>query len=140
MQILIVYYSESGNTKKVVDLLKHELSREHQVTVRNALAATTKQVEEAELLVVGTPVHGYILFGQKPAKPIKSFLKEQLPDDLDGKPVIGFATYLFFPAGALNHVKKVIETRNGKLLGLITEKRTKKPLLVRNIIKCVRDA
>lgn len=138
MQILIVYYSESGNTKKVVDLLKNKLSLEHQVTVRNALTATAKQVEEAELLIVGTPVHGYILFGQKPAKTVKTFLKEQLPD-LNGKPVIGFATYLFFPAGALNHVKKVIESQNGKILGMIAERRTRKPFLVEKIINCVRE-
>ncbi len=138
MKILIVYYSNSGNTKKVVELVKERLeSLDHNVTVKNALTAKAEQVAEAELLLIGTPVHGYILFGQKPTKEVKDFLEKQLPEDLDDKPVIGFATYLFFPAGALNPVKRAIESRNGKLLGLIAQRRTKKTVLVDEIVKII---
>ena len=113
MEILIVYYSQSGNTKKVVELVKERLeSLDHNVTVKNALTVKTEQVAETELLLIGTPVHGYILFGQKPIKEVRDFLEQQLPRDLNDKPVIGFATYLFFPAGALNSVKKAIHSRN----------------------------
>ena len=140
MKILIVYYSQSGNTKKVVELVdKHLKSLNHEVTVKNALTVNVEQVTEAELLLIGTPVHGYILFGQKPTKEVKDFLEHQLPKDLNNKPVIGFATYLFFPAGALNSVKRAIEYRNGKLLGLLSQRRTKKTELVNEIIKIIEN-
>lgn len=120
MKILIVYYSQSGNTKKVVELTEERLrALNHDVTVKNALTAKAEQVSESDLLLIGKPVHGYILFGQKPIEEVKEFLEKQLPHDLEKKPVIGFATYLFFPARALNPVKKAIEAHNGNLLGLI---------------------
>ncbi|UCE15162.1 MAG: flavodoxin family protein [Candidatus Heimdallarchaeota archaeon] len=138
MKILIVYYSQSGNTKKVVELVEEQLkSLNHDVIVKNALTAKAEQVSDCDLLLVGTPVHGYILFGQRPTKEVREFLEQQLPQDLGEKPVIGFATYLFFPAGALNPVKKAVEARNGKLLDLIAERRTKKKALMDKIIACV---
>ncbi len=140
MKILIVYYSNSGNTKKAVELVKERLETlDHNVTVKNALTAKAEQVEETELLLIGTPVHGYILFGQKPTKEVREFLEQQLPEDLNDKPVIGFATYLFFPAGALNPVKREVESRNGKLLGLIAQRRTKKTELVDEMMKIIEN-
>jgi flavodoxin len=136
LDILIVYYSESGNTKKVVDMTESRLNDlGHQVKVKNALTVTAEQVNIANMLIIGTPVHGKIIFGMKPAKAVKEFLKEQLPDDMEEKPVIGFATYLFFPAKALNPVRDAIESRNGKILNLIAKRRTKKPELVAEILE-----
>ncbi|MFX0173605.1 MAG: flavodoxin family protein [Candidatus Hodarchaeota archaeon] len=138
MKILIVFYSSSGHTKKVVDLIEEKLSKKgHAVTVRNALTARTEMISEAELLLIGTPVHGYILFGQKPSREVREFLKDELPDDLQAKPVITFATYLFFPAGALKKVSKIIEARNGRIIGVLTERRTNKTGLVDSILNCI---
>ncbi|MFX0084907.1 MAG: flavodoxin family protein [Candidatus Hodarchaeota archaeon] len=138
MRVLIIYTSQSGNTKKVVDLVKDQLtSKDYTVTVKNALTAKQHNIDEAELLILGTPVHGYILFGQRPAKPMIQFLESQLPDDLSGKPIIGFATYLFFPAGALNSIKMAIERRNGNLLDLFTNKRSNKVILANKIVQCI---
>ncbi|MHA2226688.1 MAG: flavodoxin family protein [Candidatus Hodarchaeales archaeon] len=139
MKILFVYYSSTGNTKKVVDLAKERLtSLGHTVSVKNALTAKTSHVEGNDLLIIGTPVHGYILFGQKPAKEVKQFLEQELPSSLREKPVIGFATYLFFPSSALNPIKKAIESRNGNLLGLVAQRRTKKQDLVEEIVSLVK--
>ncbi len=138
MRVLIVYTSQSGNTKKVVDLVRDQLtSSDHNVTVKNALTAKQQNIDEAELVILGTPVHGYILFGQRPARPMIQFLESQLPDDLLGKPIIGFATYLFFSAGALNPIKREIEKRNGILLDLFTNKRSNKRILANKIVQCV---
>jgi len=90
------------------------------------------------LILIGTPVHGYILFGQRPTREIKEFL-EQLPQDLKGKPIIGFATYLFFPARALNPIRRAVEARNGKILGLIAQRRTKKKTLMEEIVGCIQQ-
>ncbi|UCG00734.1 MAG: flavodoxin family protein [Candidatus Heimdallarchaeota archaeon] len=141
MKILIVYYSQSGNTKKVVEMAEERLKDlHHEVTVKNALTVKPEQVSDCNLLLIGTPVHGYILFGQKPTKEVNEFLANQLPQDLENKPVIGFATYLFFPAGALNRIKKAIDAQNGNLLGLIAQRRSKKTELVNEIIECIEDS
>ncbi len=127
-----------GIQKKLVDLVKEQLSsKEHDVTIRNALTVKTETVNETDLLIIGTPVHGYILFGQKPTKSVRDFLTKQLPDDLSKKSVIGFAIYLFFPSGALNPIKRAVEKRNGKLLGLFANKRSNKIDLADDITKCV---
>lgn len=108
--------------------------------IRNALTATTEHVMSNDLLLIGTPVHGYILFRQKPAKEVREFLKHQLPHDLNGKAVIGFATYLFFPAGALNPIKDAIKSKNGKIIGLFAQRRTNKTELVEEIIKTINES
>jgi len=85
LRILIVYTSQSGNTKKVVDLVKEQLlSKGHNVTVKNALTVTPEKADEAELLVIDA-----------------------------------------------------IKSRNGKLLDLITNKRSNKSILVSDILECI---
>jgi flavodoxin len=140
MEILIVFDSESGNTKKVVELLKEKLEvAQYTVKVKHALTAQSQDVEQADLLLIGTPVHGYILFGQKPTKTVKTFLSTELPKDLKQKPVLGFATYLFFPAGALQPIQKIVSTQNGKILALIAKRRTKKQELANEILSIIRE-
>ena len=109
------------------------------MSIRNALTAKVSHVEDADLLIIGTPVHGYILFGQKLAQEVKQFLEQELPVSLKEKPVIGFATYLFYPARALNPIKKAIESRDGMLLGLVAQRRTKKKLLVEQIVALIKS-
>ncbi|MHA1945261.1 MAG: flavodoxin family protein [Candidatus Hodarchaeales archaeon] len=131
MNILIVFDSESGNTKKVVQMLKNKLvNRGYSLTVKHALTATTQHIDDSNLLIIGTPVHGYILFGQKPTKAVRSFISEEVPKNLNQKPVIGFATYLLFPAGVLNHIKRYIDSKNGKLIDLVAKRRSDKADLV----------
>lgn len=141
MKILIVYYSQSGNTKKVVEMAEERLrALDHEVIVKNALTAKAEHVFKCDLLLIGTPVHGHILFSHKPTKEVRDFLKNQLPDDFEEKPVIGFATYLFFPAKALNHVRRAIRAHNGRLLGLIARRRSEKVELVDELLSCIETS
>ena len=140
MNVLIVFDSESGNTKKVVGMLREELERtKHLVTVKHALTCTSQDIEKSDLLMIGTPVHGYILFGQKPTAVVRKFLDNEIPENLNQKPVIGFATYLFFPAGALKPIRKRIESNNGKLVDLVTKRRTNKAELVSQIMNVINN-
>ena len=137
---MIVFDSESGNTKKVVEILTKELNKkEYSVAVKHALTCTSQDVEETDLLIIGTPVHGYILFGQGPTKTVKTFINNEIPENLKQKPVIGFATYLFFPAGALKPIRKRIESNNGKLVDLVTKRRTNKAELVSQIMNVINN-
>jgi flavodoxin len=134
MSILIVFDSESGNTKKVVNMLESKLvNRGYSVTVKHALTATSKHIEDSNLLIIGTPVHGYMLFGQKPTKTVRSFINNEIPENLSQKPVIGFATYLLFPAGTLNYIQREIESKNGKIIDLVAKRRSRKTELVSTV-------
>jgi flavodoxin len=138
LEILIVFTSESGNTKKVVNMLQKELElKKYSVTVKNALTTTEEHLHDADLVLIGTPVHGYILFGQKPADAVRKMLDTGLPKDLHQKRFIGFATYLFFPAATLNRVKNAIISRNGKYLSSFSNRRSKKEALVKEITEYI---
>ncbi|MHA1977036.1 MAG: flavodoxin family protein [Candidatus Hodarchaeales archaeon] len=140
MKILIAFTSESGNTKKVVTLLKSALEqKKYSVKVKNALTVEKDHFNETDLILIGTPVHGYIFFGQKPASGVREMLKTGLPEDLKQKPVIGFATCLFFPAGTLTKVKKAITSKNGNYLASFTSRRSKKQTLVQELGKFIED-
>jgi len=139
MNILIVFDSESGNTKKVVGQVKTQLEEEnYSVKVKHALTATEFDITDSDLLIIGTPVHGWILLNQKPTKTVRKFLKKEIPDSLQGKPVIGFCTYLFFPASTLKKIGKVIEHKNGKILDLLAERRNNKTKLVTAIVNVAK--
>ena len=71
-----------------------------------------------------------MLFGQKPTKAVRSFTNDKIPDILEQKPVIGFATYLLLPVGTLNFIKIRIESRNGKISDLVAKGRSNKTRLV----------
>ncbi len=138
MKILIVYGSESGNTKKVVELLTQAMTQlGNDVRVKHALTAKTEDIALADILLVGTPVHGYILFGHKPIKSVRKFLNSHLPEDLNDKPVLGFSTFLFFPAGTMKYIEKSIKAHNGRIIGSFSQRRDKKQQLVSEIVQCI---
>lgn len=111
----------------------------HDVKIRNASDVENKEIQEEELLAIGTPVHGYLLFGQKPAQEIRELLG-RLPEDLGGKPVVSFATYMLFAGKALDPIKRAVETRNGKLVVQLAERRTRKQKLVEAILGYVNSS
>lgn len=136
MNILIVFYSYSGNTKKVAEMIKEKLT-DQEVVLRNALTVKDGEIKDADVLIIGSPIHGYVLFGQKLCKEVRKVLDEKLPTDLARKKVILYATYLFSPRKVLEKSGKKIEAKNGEILGLVSEKRDKKEKLVQKIVQTI---
>ena len=135
-----MFSSSTGNTKKVAELTKDRLiSLNYDITVKNVLTAKNHDIEAADVLIVGTPVHGYILFGQRPTKEVMKFLNQQLPQNMNNKPTLCFATYLFFPAGALNAISRAIEKHNGEIIGKYSQRRSNKEQLVEMIVDCIKS-
>ena len=104
MKSLVVYYSKSGNTKKVAR------------AIAIGLGAELKNIEEIEdissyeLICIGTPVHAFA-----PSKPIKKFLKE-LPD-LSDKKGAGFCTmHAFGGKRTLRIIKERLEVKGIQFL------------------------
>jgi flavodoxin len=135
MNILIVFYSQTGNTKKVVDQLAEQKFSKKEIQIKNALTATKEHVEWADLILIGSPIHGFILFGQKFCPEVMKFINTTLSTDLEKKNVILFATFMFSPRNAMKKVSKIILEKNGVVYGTFARKRTHKTLLADELAK-----
>ena len=123
MKYLVTYYSNTGHTKKVVDLLSEKLGELGEVKVKNVLTTTSEQLDWADFVIIGSPIHGYFFFGQNLCSQVKNFIQQLVPDKIENKKFIIFVTYLFSYGKALKKMEKVIKDKNGIYLGSFAEKR-----------------
>jgi flavodoxin len=82
MKACILYFSLTGNTKKFAE----SISKSFSFPVFDLAMSKPSIVEDYDVLILGTPVHGL-----SPAKPVSSFI-EKLPKANDKKTII-FSTY-----------------------------------------------
>ncbi len=80
MKVVIVYYSQTGNTKKIAQSIFQAISTEKFLMDLTELEG----LEECDLLFFGFPLH----YG-RPAKPAKIFLEKHAP----GKKIALFVTH-----------------------------------------------
>ena len=81
--ILIVYYSRSGNTKKMAELIKSGIEKENvDVVVKDAESTEVTDLLKVDAIIMGSPVY----YGTM-AAPLKKLLDESVSNhgDLDGK-------------------------------------------------------
>lgn len=57
MNVLVVYYSKFGNTQRVADAIADELKSAGSVRTLSADRLTAAQMQEVDLVVMGTPTH-----------------------------------------------------------------------------------
>lgn len=105
MRALVIYYSKTGNTKKIAEAIAAELD------------ATLRTIDEPgditffDLVCVGTPVRFFL-----PTERMRSFLR-RLPK-LDGQKVAGFCTMAIGGGGTtLSYMRQVIEGKGAKFIG-----------------------
>lgn len=82
-KILIVYYSRSGNTKKMAELIKSGIEKEKvDVVIKDVKDAQVKDLLEADTIIMGSPVY----YGSM-AAPLKQLLDDSVSNHgaLDGK-------------------------------------------------------
>lgn len=95
MKIVIAYFSQSGNTKKVAERISFEMeSSGNQVILTDICSTKEKDLLECDILGVGSPT-----FESHCPKPVDKFIK-QLPELLNKKalfllPVEGSQVILF---------------------------------------------
>jgi len=82
MKAFILYFSLTGNAKKFAE----SISKSFSFPVFDLAMSKPSIVEDYDVLILGTPVHGL-----SPAKPVSSFI-EKLPKANDKKTII-FSTY-----------------------------------------------
>ena len=113
VDVLVVYYSETGNTWRVAEALGDSLREKVEVDVIDLLEASEDMLRASRLVVIGTPVHNL-----RPARPVMEFVRRLSPEILRGKKVALFCTYSLFGAGkALRILRSLLESKGAVVVG-----------------------
>lgn len=114
MRVLILFNSQKGHTQAAAEAMAQAArSLGHTVTIKGVSQTHASDVEGADVLLIGTWVQGFILFGVKPAH--ATLWVPALPP-LQGKPVAIFCTYMFNPRGSLKTLGALLEGRGATLV------------------------
>lgn len=115
MNVLVLYYSRHSHTRDAADAIARTVRNlDHEVNVKSVIEVSQADVEKADVLFVGTWVHGFILFGVRPAGADQWV--PALPA-LDDKPVGIFCTYAFHPRGSLPALASQLTARGAEIVG-----------------------
>lgn len=110
MNVLLTYSSRSGFTEAAAEYIGGEFaSRGHDVLVRPWDGLDFAEVSAADLVCVGTWVHGLFVVGQHAADTDRLQKMPMLWD----KPVAAFMTYLINPGNAIDHMADFLEAELG---------------------------
>jgi flavodoxin len=115
MRVLVLYQSRSGNTRKAAEAVANAARDEgHTVTIKSVIEVQKADIENADMLFIGTWIQGFILFGVKPAG--ATLWVPALPS-LQGKPVGVFCTYAFNPRGSLQALGDLLTAKGARIVG-----------------------
>ena len=95
MNACILYFSQTGNTKKFAETISESLKIP---AVYEITTTEPKVVEKHDMVLLGTPVHGF-----NPSKESVAFVK-QLPEG-NGKKTILFCTYRLWKGRVFSKLK-----------------------------------
>ena len=95
MNTCILFYSQTGNTKKFAEKISDALNDSITYDITTNQATVVKQ---HEMIILGTPVHGF-----NPSKESVEFVK-QLPEG-NGKKTILFCTYRLWKGRVFSKLK-----------------------------------
>lgn len=115
MKALILFNSQKGHTQAAAEAMAQAArSMGHDATTKAVNQVRASDVEQADVLFIGTWVQGFILFGVKPAN--ATLWVPSLPS-LKGKRIAVFCTYRFNPRGSLKTLVEMLEARGAKIVG-----------------------
>jgi len=86
MKILIGYYSETGNTKKIAEAIHEITSQNHTSVLKSIKEIDLEELKELDLIFLGSAIHGADV-----TKPVKKLL-QNLPKS-PGFKLAGFVTH-----------------------------------------------
>ena len=116
MKIAIVYDSRSGTTEAAA----HQMAaafvlRGHQCQVTAVARASAEEAATADLLCVGTPTRGLLVFGQHATAEISQFL--QRLGNLQGRRALVFCPYKVAIGKTLERMARVLRLRDANVIG-----------------------
>jgi len=101
MNACILYYSQTGNTKKFAQAISTSLNF---TALYDITTNEPKVVTQHDMIILGTPVHGF-----NPSKESVAFVK-QLPEG-NGKKTILFCTYRLWKGRVFGKLKGELKKR-----------------------------
>ena len=121
MKAAILIESLTGNTWKAGEMIASGLQQEGwQVSGFSSLRAPDHAgIQDADVVVVGTWVHGLFVVGQAPW----GIDRLRALPSMAGKKVAGFCTYALNPGRALDAVTRELERTGGEVVGGLTLQR-----------------
>ncbi|MEA3215074.1 MAG: flavodoxin [Acidimicrobiia bacterium] len=135
MNVVVLYESMTGNTRKAAELIGGAVkSVGADVSVRSVRNIDYHELAVADLVFVGTWVDGLILFGHRPGG---GGALKNIPV-LDHKQVAVYMTYAIHAGGALNKFAKLM--RDGKGADIVAAKLFKRGSLEAGMGEFVADA
>ncbi len=116
MKILVTYESRGGTTRRTAEAIAAAARGEgHDAVVIPTREAASQAVADADMLLVGSWVEGFVVAGVGPAKAVRRFLAG-LPA-LDGKLAAAFCTYAFNPRGTLATMERALVAAGARVVG-----------------------
>jgi flavodoxin len=115
MKACILYFSRTGNTKRLAEVLSETLK----VPAYDIAVSPHSVANDFDLLIVGSPVNGF-----RPAVEVTAFL-DRLPEGASKKAIV-FCTYALGKGSALKQMSQQLEKRGYKTI-LSIGKRGVKP-------------
>jgi flavodoxin len=111
MRILVAYYTQTGNTKKIAEAIASELeSLGHEVVLESVRGLRPKDLAGHEVIFLGSPCHSSDL-----AKPVKKLLEKM--ETLPSARVAGFVTHSTYTPEGGERQRKLHEQWAGKCMG-----------------------
>lgn len=101
MKTCVLYFSQTGNTKMFAEAISETLNIE---TVCDINSTDASDVADYDLLILGTPVHGF-----NPSKEALAFVKS-LPES-SNKQAIVFCTYRLWKGSTFGKLKKELKKK-----------------------------
>ncbi len=108
MRILVAYYTQTGNTKRIAQAIHDELtSLGHGVTIENVRGLKVEALAGYEMIFLGSPCHSSDL-----AKPVKKLLERM--ETAPGVRLAGFVTHSTYTPDGGERQRKLYEQWAGK--------------------------
>lgn len=116
MHVLVLYESRGGTTKATAEAIAGAMrARGKDATLRLLGEVSDAAVRGADVIVLGTWVQGFVLFGVGPAKAAQTWL--QRCPKLSGTPAAVFCTFSFDPRETLATVAGGLHARGATIVG-----------------------
>jgi flavodoxin len=110
MKVAVIYDSLTGNTKRAAHFIAEGFRAEgHEASVSPVNRIDLGAVGAADLVVLGSWVHGAFIVGQAPALELRQKFSGVLPS-LEGKRCVTYCTYALTAPGVLDKMAKVAES------------------------------
>lgn len=129
MKILVAYYSQTGNTEKIAQVIHETTSENHESSLKKLNKVKIEQLDDYDLVFIGSPCHDSDL-----AKPALRFLNK-LPDSPKCD-FAGFYTHSTYLPEGDERIQKLSEVWSGKCRKTFEEVKKEKNANFKGFFRC----